>query len=103
MKVSKLLLVFILPLILIVGCSSSSQAETTSEPEVIERPDLQSLFRGYDGTILIYHERENQFVVVNPERASQQFLPASTFKIPNSLIGLETGVLSGGRSSDRMG
>lgn len=31
----------------------------------------------------------------NPERARQGFIPASTFKIPNSLIALETGVATG--------
>jgi len=30
-----------------------------------------------------------------PERAKQAFLPASTFKIPNSLIALDEGVISG--------
>ncbi len=32
-----------------------------------------------------------QYVRLNPERASQRFPPCSTFKIPNTLIALETG------------
>ncbi|MGI9140377.1 MAG: hypothetical protein ACR2GJ_04635 [Gemmatimonadaceae bacterium] len=31
----------------------------------------------------------------NPERAAQRSIPASTFKIPNTLIALETGVATG--------
>jgi beta-lactamase class D len=31
----------------------------------------------------------------NPERAATRFLPASTYKIPNTLIALETGVAGG--------
>ena len=34
-------------------------------------------------------------MVVEPERAREGFLPCSTFKIPNTLIGLETGVIEG--------
>jgi beta-lactamase class D len=33
-------------------------------------------------------------LVHNPTRADQEFLPASTFKIPNSLIALETGAIA---------
>ena len=37
---------------------------------------------------------DDTLLVHNPTRADQEFLPASTFKIPNSLIALETGVIA---------
>ncbi len=35
----------------------------------------------------------------NPRRSAERFLPASTFKIPNTLIALETGVATGAQFS----
>jgi len=45
------------------------------------------------GCIVIYELNENKYVIYNKERCNQRFLPASTFKILNSLIALETGVI----------
>jgi len=44
--------------------------------------------------IAIYSKTDGQFLVHNMEQCRQRFSPCSTFKIPNALIGLETGVLS---------
>ncbi len=43
----------------------------------------------------LYQESEDELIVVNQSRASERFSPASTFKIANSLIALETNILSG--------
>jgi beta-lactamase class D len=61
---------------------------------VDERPDLQKLFAdvGTQGTMLVRDAATNRVTVVNPARAAAPYLPASTFKIPNALIALETGV-----------
>jgi len=48
---------------------------------------------GVDGSILIYDLNRNLTYQHNPQRNTTPFLPASTFKIPNSLISLETGVV----------
>ena len=48
---------------------------------------------GVEGSILIYNLNENKTYEHNPSRNSKGFLPASTFKILNSLIALETRVL----------
>lgn len=45
------------------------------------------------GSILIYDAQKNEYYSNDFERTEQGFLPASTFKIVNSMIGLETGVL----------
>lgn len=61
-----------------------------------ERPDLQSLFdaAGTTGTIVVKRLRDGVTVVVNPARASTGYTPASTFKILNSLLVLEAGLVS---------
>ncbi|ABW29285.1 beta-lactamase, putative [Acaryochloris marina MBIC11017] len=47
-----------------------------------------------NGSILIYDLKRNRTYQHNPARNTQPFLPASTFKILNSLIALETGVIA---------
>ena len=42
------------------------------------------------GCIEIYDLQHSKFIDYNPDRCSQRFIPASTFKICNSLIALET-------------
>ena len=57
--------------------------------------DLSACFAGREGTIVIYDEYADRYFVHNPQRSEQRFSPFSTFKIPNSLIALETGVVHG--------
>ena len=54
--------------------------------------NLDSLFknRNVNGCIIIFDLINNLEFVSNSERCDSQFLPASTFKILNSLISLET-------------
>jgi beta-lactamase class D len=49
---------------------------------------------GVEGSIVIYDLNRDQVFQHNPQRNTTAFLPASTFKILNSLIALETGVIS---------
>jgi len=60
-----------------------------------ERPDLSEVFReqGVTGTFVLYEPAARAMTVVNKDRAATRFTPASTFKIANSLIALETGVV----------
>jgi beta-lactamase class D len=48
---------------------------------------------GVDGAFALFDEARRATIVVNPALASRELPPASTFKIPNTLIGLETGVI----------
>jgi beta-lactamase class D len=59
-----------------------------------ELPGLKKVFDNYkvDGSILIYSQHENVYMGYNLERCNIAFCPASTFKIPNTLIALETGI-----------
>ncbi len=58
----------------------------------LSRDDLKQIFDefGVEGTFLLYDLEKDTLVVYNEERADKGFLPASTFKILNSLIALET-------------
>ncbi|WP_426990956.1 OXA-1206 family carbapenem-hydrolyzing class D beta-lactamase [Cupriavidus sp. 30B13] len=57
--------------------------------------DAGPLFRqaGAEGTLLVYDVRRDKLLAYNPARARAAYPPASTFKIFNSLIGLETGAV----------
>lgn len=45
------------------------------------------------GCFLLYDLQRNEYLVYNPKRTNTGFLPASTFKIFNSLVALETGAV----------
>lgn len=81
----------------------SAYAVTGSTPEAVPQIAQQAIqadfaqhFKtlGVEGSILIYDQHQDQTYQYNPERNSAPFLPASTFKILNSLIALETGVIA---------
>ncbi len=57
--------------------------------------DLKAYFDEWDveGSFLIYNSNEQTWHSYNEARNQQGFLPASTFKILNTLIGLDTGIL----------
>ncbi|WP_250544860.1 class D beta-lactamase [Synechococcus sp. LA31] len=61
-----------------------------------EEPLLQPLFEkaGVEGTFVVLDERNGVWRGRNRLRAEQRFSPASTFKIPNSLIALSLGVVA---------
>lgn len=55
---------------------------------------MQAIFKkhGFDGCFVLYDKNLDEITTWNYKRAQKGFLPASTFKIVNSLIALETGV-----------
>lgn len=56
---------------------------------------LSAYAQGKDACIAVYDSHAGQYLVHNMAQCQQRLSPCSTFKIPNALIGLETGVLSG--------
>ena len=48
---------------------------------------------GVKGTFVLYDVSANRFIAHNLSRAQMRFIPASTFKLPNSLIGLSVGAV----------
>jgi beta-lactamase class D len=83
---------FLITLIVSFSFWSSISAAT----EVVERADLQRFFddEGVEGTFVVLSTDPDRLILVNEERAETRFNPASTFKIANSLIALETAVVA---------
>jgi beta-lactamase class D len=55
--------------------------------------NLKRVFGTTEGAFVLYDLKNDRYVRYNESRCRRRFTPASTFKIPNSLIGLETGVV----------
>lgn len=72
-------------LVALAGCRSAPPTEQV---------DLSSRLDGIDATFVVRDLATGVTRVHRPERAAMPLTPASTFKIPNSIIGLETGVLA---------
>jgi beta-lactamase class D len=66
-------------------------APTTAALE--DEVDFEAFFQGFDGAFVLYDPAQELSLRYHPEQCSQRLLPASTFKIMNSLIGLEIGVI----------
>ena len=57
----------------------------------IELIDLKQQYAGFTGGFSILELKTGKKFLYNPELCATRFSPCSTFKIANSLIGLETG------------
>ena len=68
----------------------SCSAHSASWPQ-----PLADYFPDLDSCILIYQQEADLLTVQNPDRCARPLSPCSTFKIPNALIALDSGVLSG--------
>ncbi|MDT4895472.1 MAG: hypothetical protein QOH25_549 [Acidobacteriota bacterium] len=55
--------------------------------------DLSPFFKDTNGAFVLYDLKHDRYIRYNEPRCRARFSPKSTFKIPNSLIGLETGVI----------
>lgn len=55
----------------------------------------RSLLQGYDTALVIYNRSTGEIVNIDPARSGQRLSPCSTFKIYNTLIGLELGLIKG--------
>lgn len=90
-------------LLALVGACSGTPTPPASQPAAVApRPHPvvvdaagYDLFKaaGVDGAFVLLDTKRDVLTVVNPAEAGRRHLPASTFKIPNTLIGLETGVI----------
>jgi beta-lactamase class D len=72
-----------------------AMAEVAPLPAIKEQPAFGKHFdvQGLTGTFVLLDPETNTLHAWNPIRAKERFIPASTFKIANSLIGLETGTV----------
>lgn len=89
----------IITLSFIYGCSSNKQADGESnnseENNISVRDDFQSYFDSCraDGSIAIYEIESQKWIVSDTIGLEIETLPASTFKIINLLIALETNTI----------
>src|SRR5678815_4828276 len=71
-------------LLLITGCGANKGKIDNSLKKYFDSANV-------DGSFSMYDNSSGGVTVYNMKLDTQRFLPASTFKIVNSLIGLETG------------
>lgn len=90
----------LLIMIRFVGIPVLAQATPTpsKHPATVtaQAPDLGQHFResGLEGSILIYDLNNDRTYEHNPQRNATEMIPASTFKIFNAMVALETGVIA---------
>lgn len=96
MRTGRLLLLLGFGLLSGCGPASDTAPEEPAAPAIpADTLNLDAFFKGLEGTFVLWDAQTGRTHAYNPQRARQRFLPASTFKIPNALIALETGVASG--------
>lgn len=88
----KLLLI---TLFLLANLSGIGQTKNQS-PKEINKPEFGTILDSLkvQGAVLIYDIKKNTYYSNDFSWAKTGFIPASTFKIPNSIIALETGVVA---------
>lgn len=69
------------------ACSPNNVKEVKSWEKYFTKHKLEGCF-------MLFDNGQGTFRVYNIDRAKERFLPASTFKIFNALVGLQTGVIS---------
>lgn len=74
----------------------TSLGSCTIQPSKDVPPNFQPFFEDYgvQGCFLLYDMKNDLYQIYNSRRCEEGFLPASTFKILNAMIGLETGVIT---------
>ena len=71
-----------------------TQYQTQSQQTQVQQPKLQQIQpQKTQGVVALWNENKQQGFTNSVKRANQGFLPASTFKIPNSLIALDLGIV----------
>jgi len=56
--------------------------------------NLKPFFGDFVGAISVFNMQTGKSIQYNEEQCKKRFSPCSTFKIPNSLIGFETGIIT---------
>jgi beta-lactamase class D len=90
----------ILYTLFLLACSGNQKAPASQSDEnsviiKIHKSEFQTILDSFDviGSTLIYDLKKDTYYSNNFEWAESGKLPASTFKILNSIIGLETGII----------
>ena len=95
------LVVFCLSLLFVFSCNDQRTESTSSNEKLtniqrVHKAEFQQILDSLmlDGSILIYDTSTLTFYSNDFEWSEQGHIPASTYKIPHTLIGLELGILS---------
>jgi|SRR5690606_11620099 len=85
----------VLFLLVLASCQSNSKDQSTESTDIELRPDFSTHFEKCKtgGAIVIYDYQQRKWIASDSVEIKVERLPASTFKIINSLILLETGVI----------
>src|SRR5215472_7765959 len=69
---------------------------SASAAAMTERADLEAVFaeNSVAGTFVLYDVEADHLILVHGDRAETRFVPASTFKIANTIIALATDVVT---------
>lgn len=79
--------------VLLAGCAGSSNTRPPSPASTVGSLEMEKYFESFSGAFVLYDLNDERYIRYNPAQGAERLLPASTFKILNSLIGLETGVI----------
>ncbi len=83
--------VLILTCLLAILGPGESRAQTPARELSSARASIDAT--GFVGAVLVYDLNENAYLAGHAERVDRRLIPASTFKIFNALVALETGVI----------
>ena len=84
----------ILVLCILISISCSQQTEMNQQIVIsADKWDKHFTNAEIECTFVLTKLNSDSLIIYNPERAKKGFLPASTYKIPNSLIALESKVI----------
>lgn len=78
-------------LVFLMACCFIACESSTTVEENLELKDIY-MKHGLEGCFLLRALESDQLYVYNSRRCERSFLPASTFKVVNAMIALETGV-----------
>lgn len=96
LKIKRLALLFLVLTLfaIITGCNNTSNtSKELKNAEKVSIEDLSNYFTGYEGCFVLFDKNKEEYAIFNQEKSQKQVPPCSSFKIVNSLIGLETKVV----------
>jgi bla regulator protein BlaR1 len=73
--------------------ASNTEPATQEKEATYSYGDLSTYFANYDGCFVLYNPENNTYIIHNKDKSIKRLSPNSTFKIYNSLIGLESGAI----------
>jgi beta-lactamase class D len=79
------------PLLLLFASLSANAADVVDTPQWLRHFQAKGITAA---TFVLYEPAADRYRVLDEARARKRFIPASTFKIPNALIGLEVGSIA---------